>query len=196
MTTRWMQHVDDMAALLRAVSARDREGRELDVQQAFDRWCAWTLALRERHRTIYLIGNGASASMASHMAADLAKNGHVHTQVFSDLSLITAISNDMGYEWVFAEPLARRALEGDLLVAISSSGRSPNVLAAVRVARERGLSVVTLSAMATDNPLRQAGDLNFYVAAQRYGYAESSHAIILHNYMDMVQARTPAEDRR
>lgn len=196
MTTRWQQHVEDMSNLLRGVSARDREGRDLDVQAAFDQWCAWTLKLRDRHRTLYLVGNGASASMASHMAADLAKNGHVHTQVFSDLSLITAISNDMGYEWVFAEPLARRATEGDQLVAISSSGRSPNVLAAVKVARERGLTVVTLSAMAPDNPLRKAGDLNFHVAAQRYGYAESSHAIILHNYMDMVQAQTPAEDKR
>ena len=69
--------------------------------------------------------------MASHFAADLAKNGKLHVQVFSDLALITAISNDLGYEEVFAEPLRRMGSSGDLLVAISSSGRSENILAAV-----------------------------------------------------------------
>lgn len=193
MTTSWQQHLDLLANTLRALSVRERAGAELDPQAGFDRWCAMTLDLREKRRAIYLIGNGASASMASHFAADLAKNGHLHTEVFSDLSLITAISNDISFEQVFAEPLKRRAAAGDMLIAISSSGKSPNVLAAARVARERGLLLITLSAMSADNPLRKSGDLNFYVPAQQYGYAESAHAVILHNYMDMVQAHTPAE---
>lgn len=193
MATPWQQHITVLFDTLRALSVRDRAGVELDSQAGFDRWCERTLALRERRRAIYLIGNGASASMASHFAADLAKNGHLHTEVFSDLSLITAISNDISFEQVFAEPLKRRAAEGDMLIAISSSGKSPNVLAAARVARERGLTLVTLSAMSAENPLRKSGDLNFYVPAQQYGYAESAHAVILHNYMDMVQAHTPAE---
>jgi D-sedoheptulose 7-phosphate isomerase len=196
MAVTWQEHVEALARLLRALSARDRNGVESPVQEAFDRWCEWTLELRARRRAIYLVGNGASASMASHFAADLAKNGHLHTEVFSDLSLITALSNDIGYESVFAEPLARRAEAGDHLVAISSSGRSPNVLAAVRVARERGLRVITLSAMRPDNPLRGSGDLNFYVPADQYGFAESAHAVVLHNFMDMVQAQTPAEESR
>lgn len=189
----WHQHVETLLATLRGLSVRDREGRELCVDEGFDRWLAMTLTLRDRRRAIYLIGNGASASMASHFAADLAKNGHLHTEVFSDLSLITAISNDISFEQVFAEPLKRRAQEGDMLIAISSSGRSPNVLAAARVARERGLSIVTLSSFSPENPLRTMGDLNFYVPARQYGFAESAHAVILHNYMDMVQAHTPAE---
>ena len=78
--------------------------------------------------------------MASHFSADLAKNGNLHTQVFSDLSLITAISNDISYEQVFAVPLAKWAQKGDMLVAISSSGGSPNVLAGAKVATERGAS--------------------------------------------------------
>lgn len=178
---------------LRSLSVRDAAGRDMDVNAGFEEWCDRTLTLRDRGRAIYLIGNGASASMASHFAADLAKNGHLHTEVFSDLSLITAISNDIGYDQVFAEPLKRRAVEGDMLIAISSSGKSPNVLAAARVARERRLTLVTLSAMSPENPLRKSGDLNFYVPAQQYGFAESAHAAILHNYMDMVQARTPVE---
>jgi D-sedoheptulose 7-phosphate isomerase len=193
MDAAWHQHIEVLLATLRALSVRDRAGAELAPDDGFARWCELTLILRERRRAIYLVGNGASASMASHFAADLAKNGRLHTEVFSDLSLITAISNDISFEQVFAEPLKRRAVEGDMLIAISSSGRSPNVLAAARVAREHGLSLITLSAMSPDNPLRAAGDLNFYVPARQYGFAESSHAVILHNYMDMVQARTPAE---
>jgi D-sedoheptulose 7-phosphate isomerase len=136
---------------------------------------------------MYFIGNGASASMASHYSADMAKNGHLHTQVFSDLSLITAISNDIGYEDVFSIPLERRAIKGDMLVAISSSGSSPNILKAVETALRIDLTVITLSAMAPDNPLRQMGSLNFYIPAGTYGHAETGHAAILHHIMDIVE---------
>lgn len=184
----WSEHVGDLHRILLAVSFRDASGEELPVKVGYARWLERTMALRAARRTVFLIGNGASASMASHFAADLAKNGHLHTEVFSDLSLLTALSNDMGYEHVFSEPLARRAEPGDMLVAISSSGRSPNVLAAVKVARERGMDVVTLSAMDAENPLRAMGTLNVYVAASTYGYAESAHAVILHHWMDTVEA--------
>jgi D-sedoheptulose 7-phosphate isomerase len=183
----WEATVSRVQALLGGLSFRDGTGHDLAADQGFDLWRETTVRLRERHGTVYLVGNGASASMASHLAADLAKNGRVHTGVFSDLSLITAISNDMGYEWVFAEPLRRRARAGDMLVAISSSGRSPNVLKAVDVARELGVCVVTLSAMEPENPLRQRGMLNAYIGADDYGFAESCHATILHRWMDLVQ---------
>lgn len=183
----WEATVVKVQALLGGLSFRDAAGRDVPPDEAFETWREATVRLRERRGTVYLVGNGASASMASHLAADLAKNGQVHTEVFSDLSLITAISNDMGYEWVFAEPLRRRARDGDMLVAISSSGRSPNVLKAVDVARELGVEVITLSSMDPGNPLRQRGRLNAYVAADDYGFAESCHATILHRWMDLVQ---------
>jgi D-sedoheptulose 7-phosphate isomerase len=74
-----------------------------------------------------------------------------------------------------------------MLVAISSSGRSPNILAAVDAAEELGLTVVTLSAKDAENPLRRRGHLNLYVAAETYGLAETSHAAALHWWMDLVQ---------
>jgi D-sedoheptulose 7-phosphate isomerase len=172
--------------LLQGLSFRDRAGAELGQDEGFARWCAATEQLRRAAGTIYLVGNGASASMASHFSADLAKNAQLHTEVFSDLALITAIANDLGYDRVFAEPLLRRARPGDVLVAISSSGASPNVLGAARVARDHGMSLFTLSAMAPTNPLRAVGDLNAYVAATTYGEAETCHAAILHHWMDLV----------
>ena len=183
----WSEEVGQLSSLLAGLSFRDHQGRELDHESAFQKWTELTLSLRKASGTLYLIGNGASASMASHYAADLAKNGHLHTQVFSDLSLITAISNDMGYEHVFAEPLRRRGKPGDILIAISSSGRSPNILAAVAVARELSMTIITLSAKDADNPLRSLGDLNAYVAARTYGWAETCHAAIMHHWMDRVE---------
>ncbi|MBI2839854.1 MAG: SIS domain-containing protein [Acidobacteria bacterium] len=182
----WHGIVAEYAQLLGGLSMRDRRGRELGPDAGLVLWRKLTVALRRKKGTIYLIGNGASASMASHVAADLAKNARIHTEVFSDLSLITAISNDMGYENVFAEPLRRRSRPGDMLVAISSSGRSPNVLSATDLAASRHLTIVTLSAMEPGNPLRSMGDLNAYVAAPTYGKAESCHATILHSWMDLV----------
>ncbi len=188
----WDEHVVELERLLKSLSVRDGEGRTVDAEAGFDEWRRLTLRVRRSRRTIYLIGNGASASMASHMAADLAKNAQLHTQVFSDLSLITAISNDMGYERVFAEPLTRRAQAGDMLVAISSSGRSPNVLAAVDVARRLDLTVITLTAMSPRNPLRRRGTLNFYVAGRSYGLAETCHAAVLHHWMNLVEEAVKA----
>ena len=182
----WETHVRDIGGLLAALSCTTLEGKSLKPDEGFAAWKQAAEGCRTARRAIYLIGNGASASMASHFAADLAKNAQLHTEVFSDLSLITAIGNDMGYEHVFSEPLSRRAQEGDMLVAISSSGRSPNVLAAVAVARAHRLTVVTLSGMDGKNPLRAAGDLNFYVPATSYGYAETCHSSILHHWMDLI----------
>jgi D-sedoheptulose 7-phosphate isomerase len=183
----WKEHVDGLYSVLSDVKITDRSGKALDTDKAFADWAKQTIELGKRRRSVYLIGNGASASMASHFAADLAKNGRLHAQVFSDLSLITAISNDIGYHAVFAEPLRRRGQEGDMLVAISSSGRSPNILEAVEMAHGLNMTVVGLSAMSPDNPLRQRGDLNLYVAAESYGAAESAHASALHWWMDLVQ---------
>jgi len=183
----WQQHVQSLTRLLDGIEFTSRDGSAVRPDAGFAAWVDMTLRLRGRRQTIYMIGNGASASMASHFAADLAKNGRLHTQVFSDLSLITAISNDMGYEHVFAEPLRRRGQPGDLLVAISSSGRSPNILAAIEVADELGMSVVTLSAKDAANPLRRRGELNLFVPAATYGLAETAHAAALHWWMDLIQ---------
>ena len=183
----WEAVTGRMGELLAALSFRDAAGAELGADEGFERWRRATLKVRKERHTVYLVGNGASASMASHLAADLAKNARMHTQVFSDLSLVTAISNDMGFEHVFSEPLRRRGRADDMLVAISSSGKSPNILAVIDAAREIGMTIVTLSAMSADNPSRPRGELNAYVPAQTYSNAEACHACILHHWMDLME---------
>ena len=182
----WINNIINMKTILESLSVSDNLGKLFEPDEAFFRLKDITLHIREKGKTIFLIGNGASASMASHISADLAKNARIHTEVFTDLSLITAISNDIGYEDVFAEPLRRRMIPGDMLVAVSSSGQSPNVIKAAREAVNLGGIVATLSAMGADNALRLLGDINFYVPAETYGTAETCHAAILHFWVDQM----------
>ena len=182
----WTKNVDEIAKSLLSLTATDGDGKPLNIEAAFALWIDWTVQIREGKRTVFLIGNGASASMASHVAADLAKNAHVHTEVFTDLALITAIANDMSFQEIFSEPLKRRLVPGDMVVAISSSGRSANILQAAQTTRKLGGKVVTLSAMNSENPLRRLGDLNFYIPVQTYGMAETCHAAILHYWIDKI----------
>jgi D-sedoheptulose 7-phosphate isomerase len=191
----WSSNIIEIGKCLQSMSASLSDTSDIPIDKAFDKWTDFTIRIREQKSTVFLIGNGASASMASHVAADLAKNAHVHTEVFTDLSLITAIANDVSYDEVFAEPLRRRLKKGDMLVAISSSGQSRNILQAVATAKKLSGIVITLSAMKTENPLRREGELNLYVPAQTYGMAETCHAAILHYWIDKIilQNQTPQE---
>ena len=190
----WQCHINDLKAHMQSISVRDNNGQEIEQDLGFAQWQEDIRQIRESRKTVYLIGNGASASMASHFAADLAKNVHIHTEVFSDLSLITAIANDLSYEEVFAEPLRRRMVEGDMLVAISSSGQSTNIIRAVYQAKVCGGLVITLSAMEPDNRLRSQGMLNFYVPVLTYGMAETCHAAILHYWIDKMTAESVGKE--
>jgi D-sedoheptulose 7-phosphate isomerase len=90
----------------------------------------------------------------------------------------------VAFDEIFSLPLSRLAGAGDLLIAISSSGNSPNILRALQVARSRPMQIVTLTGKGADNRARSAGDLNFYVPAHRYGWVECAHQLILHYWLD------------
>jgi D-sedoheptulose 7-phosphate isomerase len=112
---------------------------------------------------IIFVGNGGSAGIASHLAIDFSKNGGLRSLAFNDASALTCLGNDLGYENVFAKQLDFHARPGDLLIAISSSGRSPNILNAVKAARAHDCKVVTFSGFTEENDLRKTGDVNFYI---------------------------------
>jgi len=180
----WNDYVAKIARGLGDLVVTDHAQASITALDGFDRWVALTRETHGRGGQVFLIGNGGSAAMASHMAADALKNGHLRALAFNDLALLTATGNDAGYDQVFALPLARLARPGDLLVAISSSGNSPNVVRALETARDLGVAAVTLTAKQPDNAARSLGALNFYVPLARYGWAESAHQIILHCWFD------------
>ena len=159
-------------------------GRALAAAEGFARWVRLTHEGQTRGQHLYLAGNGASAMMASHFAADACKNGGLSAMAFNDAALLTATANDVAFEEVFALPLRRLARAGDLLITISSSGNSPNILRALETAKSMSIQIVTLTGMCADNRARGLGDLNFYVPARRYGWVECAHQLVLHYWLD------------
>jgi len=180
----WNEYLGAIGDALRDVTVTDRSGATVPTAEAFRRWADLSHAVNERGSTIYFIGNGGSAGIASHMAADACKNGQLRALAFNDVALMTATANDLAFDQVFALPLARLAKSGDLLVSISSSGNSPNIVRGLEQARSTPLHIVTLSGWNADNRSRALGDLNFYVGAARYGWIESAHLLILHFWLD------------
>ncbi|MBG0791678.1 MAG: SIS domain-containing protein [Desulfovibrionaceae bacterium] len=185
----WKSSLQSLQTVLDGLVVTDGAGTVLDADAGFATLVEWIDACREDKRRIYFVGNGASASMASHFSTDLAKNAGVPTEVFTDCSLITATGNDFGYAQTFAYPLSQRMVEGEVLIAISSSGNSPNAVEAALKARDLDGLAVTVTAMSPDNSLRGLGDLNFYLPAEDYGMAESGHAVVLHHLVDIFSAR-------
>ncbi len=135
---------------------------------------------------IFFVGNGGSAAIASHMAADYQKNGKMPSMCFNDASSLTCISNDLGYENVFSLPLQYHGRLGDVLFAVSSSGESESILHAVTHAKAMFMNIVTLSGFEPTNSLRGKGGVNFYVPSKNYGTVEIAHLAILHSLLDEV----------
>ena len=179
----------DLKQVMDSLAVTDAKGQLLEGYQGIGAAAALLAEQARAGRKIYFIGNGASASISSHMATDFWKTGGVRALAFNDSSLLTCMGNDYGYEQVFAKPLHMFADPGDVLMAISSSGQSPNILLAVKAARERGCRVITLSGFKPDNPLRSLGDYNFYAPAQSYGTVEIVHHSICHCLLDMINQK-------
>lgn len=138
---------------------------------------------------LFFIGNGGSSAIASHMTADFMKNGGMNTYSLYDNAVTTCMGNDYGYEYVFSKPMEFLVKENDLLVAISSSGNSQNIINAINVAKEKGAFVITLTGFEKDNKAIKLGDFNIYVPNSEYGIVESIHNIILQQAVDIIMER-------
>jgi D-sedoheptulose 7-phosphate isomerase len=183
----------DTAALATAeTKAATAAGETLPLDAAIDRAIAWAQETHDAGNKIMIVGNGGSAGIASHTAIDLSKNANLRALAFNDSSALTCLGNDFGYEHVFAKQIEFHGRPNDLLIAISSSGGSANILNAVAAARARNIRAVTFSGFKADNPLRKSGDLNFYVPASEYGFVEMAHQALLHALLDLKIGWRPA----
>lgn len=170
---------------LDALIATDREGNVLDNNEAMEKWIDVCETKKQQEGIFFFCGNGASATMAEHMSHDCFQNADFLTETCSETSHITAISNDISYEEVFAYRINKMLKDKDMLITVSSSGNSPNVVKAIEAAQKKGVFVVTVSGKDADNKSRRMGDLNFYVPLDTYGLVESAHAVLLHCWLDM-----------
>lgn len=146
----------------------------------------WMRETQQQKKKVILAGNGGSAAMASHCAVDFTKNAGIRCINFNEADLITCFANDFGYEWWLQRALEHYADAGDLVVLISSSGKSPNMLNAARYARETGLRLVTFTGFAGDNPLKTLGHLNFWVPSRAYNLIEMTHHVWLLAVCDSI----------
>ena len=134
-----------------------------------------------------IFGNGGSAAIASHFSVDLTKNAGLRCVNFNEADLITCFANDYGYERWVEKAVDFYGDEGDLLIVISSSGSSKNMLNGVKAARKGNFkAVVTLSGFAEDNPLRQLGDLNLWINSRAYNFVENIHQVWLLAIVDLI----------
>ncbi len=182
-----MKYFKDLTSLFSKIEANDDKRKSLSFAQATAQVIHQIKILKKKDKKIILIGNGGSASIAGHIATDFLKNAGIRALCFNEPSLITCISNDFGYEYVFQKPLAMLAEKGDMVVAVSSSGRSKNILNAVEAAQKKGCFVITMSGFSPKNPLRFKGKINFYVPARLYGYVEIAHLAICHSIADSLK---------
>ncbi len=179
------QYFETLARLLRDAEVTDLASNRLGL----DEGCEWVRntahAAHDAGSKIIFVGNGGSAGIASHLAIDFSKNGGLRALAFNDAAALTCLGNDFGYENVFARQLDFHARPGDLLIAISSSGRSPNILGAVESARGHDCKVVTFSGFTADNDLRHTGDVNFFIRSREYGFVEVAHLALCHAILDI-----------
>ena len=179
-------YFERLSKLYERLCATNRLGEVIPVDGAAADVIAVLKKLASRDNKVMLIGNGGSSSIASHIAIDLLKNAGVPALAFNDAAFLTCLSNDLGYESVFQKPIEMLAKPDEVLVAVSSSGRSKNILSAALEAQEAGVFIVTLSGFDEENPLRSLGDVNFYVPSRSYGDVEITHLALLHCMVDAL----------
>ena len=146
-------------------------------------------------KKIIIVGNGGSAAIASHCAIDFNKAAGVRCVNFNESSLITCLANDYGYDAWVAKALEFHAEIGDLLILISSSGQSTNMVRAADYALGQGLTVVTFTGFSSANPLKARGHVNFWIKSKAYNFIESFHQLWLLSVCDLIvethRATTP-----
>jgi D-sedoheptulose 7-phosphate isomerase len=173
------------AALL-ATEASLTDGSTLDLDTASSNTISLLQATDKAGGKIMIIGNGGSAAVASHMQNDLCKAGNLQAMVFTEQPLLTAYSNDDGYDKAYESMVKLWGGPKDVLIAISSSGSSENILNAVNAMNDLQGQTITLSGFAADNPLRSMGNVNFFVDSDSYGIVETAHAALGHYLTDSI----------
>lgn len=133
-----------------------------------------------------IAGNGGSAAIASHVSVDLTKAAGIRAINFNEADLVTCFANDYGYEKWLEKSIEFYADKNDLVILISSSGKSQNIVNAALKAKEMGLSVITFSGFDRNNPLNQLGDLNFWVNSRSYNIVEMTHHVWLVALVDYI----------
>ncbi len=176
------RYFDGLSELIAGVDHNDLDA-VVDLLEATD----------TRGGKVLLAGNGGSAAIVNHVTVDLLKAAGIRALNFNESSLVTCFANDYGYDQWVAESLRLHADPGDLVVLLSSSGESDNIVNAARAAKDLGLSLIVLSGFDSDNRLRSLGDVSLWVDSRSYNHVENSHQVWLLAAVDRLIASRRGE---
>ncbi len=162
-------------------------GKPTLLEEGFNETEKLLINIRKQNKTVWWIGNGGSAAVCSHLSQDMLNKLNIRSMTLNDVSLLTCMANDFGYTNVYLRPLNNLVQDGDLLIAISSSGKSKNILACAELAHKRNMKLITLSGFEPDNLLLQIkADVSFYLASKLYGHVEVGHEALLHAVIETI----------
>lgn len=186
----YKNYLDRLIQCLYSTQIYRKDGSAIrDYEEAIHNLVDLFTEIKRHKKQVFFIGNGGSAAIASHMTADFMKNGGMRTNSLYDNSVTTCMGNDYGYEYIFSRPLEFLANENDLLVAISSSGNSKNIVNAIKAAQKKRMYVITFSGFEKVNSINRLGIYNVYVPVCHYGMVESIHNLILQQIVDVILER-------
>ena len=168
-------------------------------QAPFRRAAATLAAAVTRNATIFTCGNGGSAAIANHMVCDHTKGTRADTEILprvhslvANIEINTAIANDMAYDQVFSYQLHSYASPGDVLVTISSSGNSPNIVKAIEWAKGHGVMTIAMTGFAGGKS-RDLADINLHVNAHNYGVVEDVHQSLMHALAQFMRQKNMSD---
>lgn len=159
---------------------------QYDISQKLIDMKELLLNVKNNNNKVIIAGNGGSAAMASHVSVDFTKQGRVRTVNFNESDLITCFANDYGYENWIEKAIEFYGDRDDVVILISSSGNSKNIINAAKRAKELGMLVIGFSGFSKDNSLKKNSDLSFWVDSKAYNIVENTHQIWLLMVCDLL----------
>jgi len=173
-----ISYLNDFSSLLK--SNNDLANKLVEVKKIL-------LDVKKNKSKVMIFGNGGSAAIASHVSVDLTKNANIRCVNFNEADLITCFANDYGYKRWVEKAIDFYADEQDVLILISSSGKSENMLNACKAARNKKISkIITFTGHDKNNSLSKLGDINFWINSKAYNFVENTHQIWLLTIVDLI----------
>lgn len=149
------------------------------------------LQIKKNKKKIIIFGNGGSAAISSHFSVDMTKNANIRCINFNEPDLITCFSNDFGYDNWLSNSIKFYGDKGDILIAISSSGKSKNIINGCAAAKKKKFSkIITLTGHSINNPVMKKGDINLWINSKAYNLIENIHQFWLLLLVDLVIGKT------
>jgi len=178
--------MDDLTFIKDYLARYKKSLFETDVSIEILKMKEMLLEVKKNGKKVIVAGNGGSAAMASHVAVDFTKQGGIRTVNFNEADLITCFANDYGYENWIAKAVEFYGDEGDMVILISSSGSSTNMVNTAQTAKQMGMRVITFTGFKPDNALKQEGEINFWLDSKAYNVVENTHQIWLLMVCDLI----------